>query len=351
MPFTYTFPFLFFVPNIYQRQYLFEVHDASGKLVRFISGILGGEVEDHLNEPSEIVLTVSATDSGASALAGANEIWVRDQANVILGKYRIAEREETDGASGPAITIRGFSLLANLVDEFIFDYSATASIAVHLAAWFALQETAHPLTIGDLDADISALSREVTITEPTSILQAINLLEQTLSSYSMFWVDTDGAFRWDKLDTSQYSGKQVRFGKNLQTVRRTAHYGDQITRLYAYGSNEGGERVALATDYIETTWARWKYRKMIVLDHTDAAIGPKGQTPYNLPYVVTDPDLANASTENGSDIRFLQDDLATELTRVINSFTRSTGALDATVTIPVVSGVKDTVIYMLYGSY
>ena len=357
MPFPYTFPFAFFTPDTYRRQYLFEIRDADGRLVRFLSSVVGGRVETRLNEPGEIRFSVPVSDAGASALAGSNEIWVRDDQDVVLGKYRIAERVEVNEPGGALIQVRGFSYLANLADEFIFSYSATAYVYQHLEAWVALQQGATPITVGTLAASVAWASVTVNIEEPTTILQALRLVEETLSFDSMFYVGTDGALNWSALSADDYEGKQLQLRRNLRSVERSVFYNRQATRLYAYGSNEGGVRVklsdsdALSVDYIDATWARWKYRKQIVVNHLDAGIGARGQTSYALSYVETDEDLAAYAASDGSDITFLAADLETELSTVLNSYVSATGAIDADVTIPAVSGVKDTVIYMLYGAY
>lgn len=353
-----TFPFFFHVPQTYRHPYLLEVRDADGNLVRFLTKWFGAEVTQKLNEPSEFTFTVSASEDSASALNGRNEIWVRSQDDSLLDRFVLSQRTERNSAQGPMIEILALSQLADLADEPITDYDEEDTIANHLSSpfgWFAGQIGAHPISLGAIDSSISTETRAIEVKDSSSILSQVRLLADSLPFESMFWVDVDREFRWVELDGSTNTGVQLLIGKNLRRLERRVDFGKQITRVYAYGSNEGGKRVKLSDadgqseDYIDADYSAWSYHKQIVIDHL--LIDARGEANYELAFVQdADADFAEHMTflKTNPRIVFLSA-TNTLLSHVLNSYDEETGAIDATVTIPRVSGVKDTVLYILFG--
>src|SRR5208337_2049468 len=64
---------------------------------------------------------------------------------------------------------------------------------------------------------------------------------------------------------------------------------------------------------------------------------------------ITDADLANKAQSNGNDIVFA-DNYGNKLSHEIESFDSATGTLVAWVSVPALSSVSDTVLYMYYGN-
>lgn len=371
MAFPYTFPFSFVETTEHRRSYQLEVRDADGSLVRILGRVIAADVDYRINEPSMLSLRISDQEEASGSLKGANHVWLRDQDDNIEAKFLISKTSEEVDSDGRFLQVEAMDRLSQLADEQVVDYQIeeesssgapaagpiSDTIQNHLTDWFAnYQKGAHPLTLGTIHTDIGSLTRAVEVRRTQSILSLIQSLEETMSFASRFYVDTDGAFQWTKMTDADYAGKQLVVTKNMTSLERETNYAAQATRIYAFGENDGGDLLRLneadssTQDYIDATWAEYQYRKQITIHYTDDAIDPTGHTNYSLNYVRdADIHLAAHAASDGSDIIFLDDDLETQLSATINSFDSSTGALDATVMVPSVSGVKNTIIYMIYG--
>jgi hypothetical protein len=354
--FTETFPFDFYVPAAYRRPYTLEVRTADGELVRKLSRFFDARFSSIINEPGEIEFSILATDETGGELSGANEIWVRDHHDAILKKFRVSRREETAGPEGVHLRVSGRGLLADLAAEPLDEYAATATIAAHLATWFAGQTGLNPVTVGTVSSAIGGQTRTLDLSGQQSILAAIVRLEETLAQETFFWVDNDRAFQWRLASATAYRGYQLRTKRNITSLRRTVDYDAQATRVYARGANVEGRYVRLSdatgatTNYLQSALLGTKYRRQIVIDHM--SVPPPGDTDYAFNYVLaSDAHLAAHAASDGSDIAFFGTaDATTALVSAVNSYTAATGALDATITIPTLSAAWDTVIYMVYGT-
>ena len=357
MPFPYKFTFPFETPDTERRRYFLDIRDASGNLARFVGSPINPSVRHAVNEPHTLTFACPFDDPAANALMGNNEIWVRDQEENISGKFRITRRSESSSAAGTLIEVEGVSYMAQLADEWLFDFTQTEqTVSTILTALIAAQVQENKITLGTISATIGNLTRSATATtsQPRTILEIINVIESSLAFNSQFWVDNDRALHWLPSSEVTDEGLQIHLRSTLKSLRRTIDTASQITRLYVFGANVKGRRIRLSdedgvsVDYVDYPWVTHHYRKAIVIDHTD--IDGRGETDYDLHVDESaDPDLAAHTNFSGSDIKFLADDLTTQLSSVTNSYTKATGALDANVTVPLASGVSDTVVYMIYG--
>lgn len=341
--FTETFPFPFYVPPSWQRPYQFEVRDADGRLVRIIGKIIGGSMRNAINEASSIEVTIPYDDVSASALVGANEIWAWNQ-NEETAQYVIATREDVDRT----ITIRAEGYLAALANEWRTSGGMTGTVLSILTTMLSSQTAHKPVTLGTVSETIGSLTRAVTVDAPKTFLQILSEIEGTFGFYTHFYVDNARVLHWLDVSTG-YTGRQFRIGKNIQSMKRTTDTATSANRIYARGGRVNGSILTLAAPgYVEAGWVGYKYRKMITIDHKQ--IDAMGETNYSLAFVLAaDSDLANYAETDGSDIAFYAADQKTVLAHTINTFNEATGAIDATVTVPVVSGAKDTIIYMMFG--
>jgi hypothetical protein len=100
-----------------------------------------------------------------------------------------------------------------------------------------------------------------------------------------------------------------------------------------------------------THWynAKWKYRKLITIDHTKIH-----STLTHFPILIslaTDTDLAADAQNDGGDICFIAyADNTTKLNHEIEWFNGATGKLSAWVNIPSISSITNTKIWMYYGN-
>jgi hypothetical protein len=101
-------------------------------------------------------------------------------------------------------------------------------------------------------------------------------------------------------------------------------------------------------NYDSTGRCDWEYRKSITIRATQIA-GPLSDFPV-LISLSSDPELASYAKDDGTSIVFTAADGTTKLPHEIESFTKTTGALNAWVKIPSLSATEDTVLWMYYGN-
>ncbi|MFA5187186.1 MAG: hypothetical protein WC551_11975 [Patescibacteria group bacterium] len=255
--FPHDFPFYFDVVPTYKRPYAIEVRDARGNLLRFIGSLISGEITEELNTPAELRLSVGAEDAAAGVLCHGNEIWLRDQEDTLLGKYRIAERDDNNEGT-PIIEVRALDYLAQLAEEYIISYNATSDnnlvkVTNIITDLLARQRAISPLTLDILPGAIDELERTIEITKPTTLLQALLDFQLGIDLDTRIYVDTDRVLHWDILDTAR-TGKLLRHGKDLQTIKRSVRYDQMVTRLYCYGSAATGAHVTPGTEDAGQRW-------------------------------------------------------------------------------------------------
>lgn len=351
------FPIVFAIPQTYRKHYLIEIRDGDGAGLFRLGNVTTPKIIANLNTPTVLTFGIKSDAPGADAIKGANELWVLDRTAAVQGKYMVKDRGEQSSVAGGVVYVEAEDFSAQLIYEQIFDYSETVTVTEHLSNFFGEQTQAHPITKGTIDASIGSESRFIeTKNKPQSILALIRTIEQSLSFKSMFWVDTDRVFNWIDVSTIAPDGVQLRVGKNVSVMDRSISYADQVTRFFPYGANNAGAPISLSgysghsTDYIQDEYAAYTYEKQCVIDHLTVDL--LGETTYDLDFIESsDAHLAAHAASDGSDIIFLADDSETIISHVLNSYNSSTGAIDATLTFPRISGVVDTIFYMRYGAY
>jgi hypothetical protein len=168
-------------------------------------------------------------------------------------------------------------------------------------------------------------------------------------------VDTARRFCWVPLSSLANRGYQLRVGRNVESLERVIDYDAQATRIYARGKNVEGQYVRISqalnttVNYVQSTLTAKRYRRQITIPANDER--PLGVSNFTFYYrLASDTHLAEHAATNGSDIAFLSSaDGQTILTSTVIEYDSTTGALFASVVIPAVSAVYDTVIYMVYG--
>ena len=147
--------------------------------------------------------------------------------------------------------IDSLDFLAQLADEVIFDYTATAdSITTIVTALLALQEHGTPITIGTIEPTDTLT---FTIKQDT-ILNILIMVQETVGGYIS--VNNDRELDWLD-DIGEDKGQQIRYKKNIKGLSRTREYTNFGNKLYCYGAGEGDARVhlsdsdAIAVDYVE----------------------------------------------------------------------------------------------------
>lgn len=364
MPFPYSWGDTEFFKEPQQTApYTLIAYSSDGVLQKIYPTHFSGSLRERMNQPAEMSFRIRAADEGDCQLVQGVEIWVYDQFQVHTHRMRIMYRNEESTPAGGILEITCMDLLVDLGGVAITDYSAEDTIENHLTAWL----TESDVTIGDLDSGIGDLTRTVEVTSARSVLELLRDLRRTVYEDNMFWVDQTGALWWklhpiDGEETpnviteifpatgenqiSTYRGNIFAVDRNISSLRRQTDFSKMATTTYAYGANVDGE--PLESSPVTSDWGTYAYQKQILIDKDEAG-DVRGATDYALSFsVAADADLAQHALADGSDIKFLSSSSGPELTTASKVFDPNTGALSATVTIPFLSGVSSTPIYLVY---
>lgn len=349
-----TFSDAFSVTPFARDQYIFEARDGDGQLICFLRDLTSARLETYLMAPARLSFSARLDNPALSALAGWNEIRVRRKGRTVADHAFVISETHESPSSGQ-FEATGYDALYQLTAERVRAYSATKTIGEIVADWFGAQESSRPLTIGGVDSSISALERTWAIEESDTVLHALIAMEDTLPFPSAMWVDDDRRFYWQALESD--TENQLLAGRHCLNVERSIRNDTVATRLYAYGTNEGGKRVRLSdavgqdTDYVDDPMSRWRYSKQIVVDHRRVGIddGLAGIDDYVMWFnLSSDASLAAYAQSDGSDIAFYGSD-GVKVGHEIESFDSATGALVAWVGPMDLSATRDKVFYMYYG--
>lgn len=142
-----------------------------------------------------------------------------------------------------AVRVDGLDYLSQLGRENIVNYTASAkTINAIIIELLALQVLTPAVTLGTIDGTIAAYTRSIQ-SDGWSILQVLQSLRETAGGY--IEVDNDRHLNWS-LTVGEDKGQQIRYRKNIEGFRRTIDFTTLANRIYAYGSGQGGARIALA---------------------------------------------------------------------------------------------------------
>lgn len=441
MPFSYSFPFFYHVERPYKREAVFEVRDASDRLVRRVSAWASAVVTDTLNEPSKLELTVLASDASVEALSGGNEIWIVNHEQEVIGKYRLAAGGvvKSHDSGGAFVQVQASSYTSLLGEEVTWNWQLTGTVTELVAEILARQIGERPVTAGIIPDSIGLLSRTIQVGEQQTLLETLRNLVNTIEVRAMFWVDNDRVLQWLDLDAVGDSGKHLTVEKNLSSVQVEVDWSKWLSRVYAYGekasngrylvlgdgdqgwdvwkssagagyavldhthagcsdpsnltgyagavpSVQAGDRLKIGANEVELTGATegptsttvtWRgtynpgsgaakiklrrnyldsplygceFYKVILVD--PAIFTPMGEAAYALNVVETDDDIAALAAKAGgrtARVFFLDEDGQTVLASTVTTLDIVTGEIDATVTVPKASGVRETAVYMVLG--
>jgi phage minor structural protein len=147
--------------------------------------------------------------------------------------------------------IDALGFLAQLDEEIVFDYEATAlTITQIITDLLTYQENVIPITLGTIQP---AVTRSISVQQDT-ILGVLRGLRDTVGGYIS--VDTNRRLNW-YTDIGENKGQQIRYKKNIKGLHRTLEYTNFGNRLYCYGAGEGSARIHLSeaigmtVDYVE----------------------------------------------------------------------------------------------------
>lgn len=448
MGFTYNFTFPFQAAANWQFPYVFEVRDSIGNLIRRIGKVVDANLNTRVCQCACLTLKIPTDDPGLEAIGGANEIWVRDYNDALMGMFRVAKRRDLADGSGYYAEIDAYDQTARLQEERVPGFVKNGTLLEIVTTLLGNQTGRPTMTVGTISDTIISLDRRYSNEGLCSFQEVLKALSGTLQTLTHYFLDTDYKFHWIDLENQVYQGRRLSLNSGVTSLVRERDFAKAISRLYPYGGDKGGNQVELSTDppersattgqitrgaqrwlceatsattttvtlknlvwgadnpqrligfenyitqiqagdeieiggkrrlvtgvdfytspgysiitlnkeqtftypeyvnvlrnYLESD--RWGsvFRRQIVVPYTQ--FSPFKAT-VSFDYVQTDDAIASyTATYPGAKTIWFEDQYGVELVSVVNSFNATTGAINATVTLPV-SGVQDTIFYLVF---
>ena len=160
--------------------------------------------------------------------------------------------------------------------------------------------------------------------------------------------DTNGSLdAYSGQSQSLQAGDLVAHGNNEYEVRSVTG-----GKLYMYETISGlsSGAITVIRPYIDSALRGAIMRRLVTIDRSQIAWA--GATDYGLSISDTDRFIAGYSgTKTGLGIRAFSTDFKTRYTVSVSAFNTTTGAYSCTVTVPIVSGVRDTYFYLVFGRF
>lgn len=302
------------VVDRHREHYLLEVEDADGALLYRLPDWVDGDWEEAANEPGALTFVypspfplpggegVPTANSIAwpalhsarcAALAYPNVVVLRDRKGNVKGRFHVARVIEEDDGESSSMTVECEGLLTQLRDELVLSYTWTRTVSQHLAlllgSTYQQNGVVQPLSVGDIDSEIG--STEVSVAcENQSILQIIGLLSEACGGY--YYVTPRRKLNWHRELTG--ASVELRWEKNLGSIRRERDFRTVRTRLYMRGFGQGSHE--LRTTVNADNQATYGLRAEVVKDErirsstTLTAIGTALQAAVKVPRVYVDCD-------------------------------------------------------------
>lgn len=220
--------------------YFLSVRDKDGKALLPVTRLLSGSWTSSLSEAGTLQIQVDPRDQCAELLRYGHQLWLYDSRypepdiDQPLERFHIHQVVKARAESTAPIRVTAHSLLSQLADEWVLDYTCQDK-PLHeiLADWFNdWQVNARPLTLYHVSPDL----RNTTLTlnvRRKNILYLLNDLKRMLGG--ALFADSLGRVFWLSF-MGNGTVQQLRYGKNA-TLLEKLESGDNgvVNRLYAYG--------------------------------------------------------------------------------------------------------------------
>lgn len=251
--------------------YRIEIIDEAGDKLAEVTDFLSGDYEVSLAEPAVLRFRVLGDDPALALLIHPNRVVLRDARGFVLDRFVPRRLSKFRDGDARFVDVECHSLLSLLVRQPVIEYSATATVAEHVAALMSLQVGDYLIETGVIEEPIASTSLTLNM-EVGNILGAILELRELLplDQRGHLYVGIDTALRW-VLRTGP-PGRKLEIGWNLTGLRYSTNDDDLITRLYMFGEGQdGGARVSLvdaglANPYIEQNVATYGIVPMVKID-------------------------------------------------------------------------------------
>ena len=234
----------------------FKFHEAeipvvSGELVAILQDAFDVKLELAAGAADNIMFSLPADDPKLSYFDNHNyDIWVRDQNGDVLASGVMDIKEPDGDALKETLTLTGF--MAQLKREYITSYSAAwESVAVTMENLLDLQLSDTPIHMGTCEYTAA----EAVSFADCSIYDALIQLWEFWGKDGYFEVDENRALHWRVVGA--YAGQQIRYRKNLVSIKPKEDYQEHANKIYAYGRDASGNVIKLsdtgfyAYDYVK----------------------------------------------------------------------------------------------------
>ncbi|MCC6490666.1 MAG: phage tail protein [Candidatus Hydrogenedentes bacterium] len=302
-------------------RYRMEVRSRTGTLLAYLPEFYGGTWERRVNQAGQLRFVYDATAEQAQYLTTSNQIWLRDERGQLLEEFTIQDAIPGRSGARVEVEVEGESLLARLSDEWIASYEETATVREHIVEWLKTHQAGTPkIYPGTIASAWSGESRAMAV-GGQSMRKAIDDLFDTVGDGYIYVEPSSRRFCW-KTRIGRDTGQQVRYRKNMTSIKRRESRRDMFTRLYLYGDAglnliDAGE----SNEYIQQNTgtygivSRGFTRKEIKTPATLLLCAQEMIDIYSVPRTSYEIDLVDLSQSNdGYDFDFDRIDLGSTLT-------------------------------------
>ena len=187
-----------------------------------------------------IMFSLPADDPKLSYFDNHNyDIWVRDQNGDVLASGVMDIKEPDGDALKETLTLTGF--MAQLKREYIDTYSnAYATMGTIMQELLDFQLSEKPIRMGTCEYTAAGA---VSFAD-CSIYDALIQVWEFFSKDGYFEVDENRALHWRVIGA--YAGQQIRYRKNLVSIKPKEDYQEHANKIYAYGRGTSGNVIKLS---------------------------------------------------------------------------------------------------------
>jgi len=231
-----------------RTDYDIQLRDEAGLLLWEFKDIEEATLDQIVNNPATVSLVCplnAQIEQILPDLERPNSIWVWKNGELVFtGPFLISEVTHGETKS---IDINAQDYMVQLKSELVEFYDETADADAHVTAFLAFQESSMQVMVGTIEP---ATSLSITI-ERDYIYNVLMNLRDTLGGY--MYVDPDKKLNWLWSIAPATITKQIRYKKDLVSIKKHVDWVNFGNRLYIYGDGCNLIDAGYATEYIEDT--------------------------------------------------------------------------------------------------
>lgn len=215
--------------------YRMEVRNPSGTLLAVVNDWHEADIEERVNEPVELSLSVWYQSPAREHLTFPNQVWLYRSDAVTPTHKTIIYHTVDKSTEGEIRTVTAWGIQRKLADEVIETYTtgeAGATIQQIVRDLLGYQLLTPTVSLGTLSTAIGSAVRVVDVDNKT-IAQVLDELRDTIGGF--IYIDAANRLQW-RTAIGNNLGHTIRIGRNATSITRTVDYSEIKTRIIAYGA-------------------------------------------------------------------------------------------------------------------